>query len=102
MPRIRVLDERKYPLPNMKQDDSLPYYRWEHRATLGRGLRTFLAFLDNGIYKEDVWLKMPKAYIEEITTGRLETVDDDELFKEIHAFAEELGLLQIQHPLAKE
>ena len=102
MPRIQLLDERKYPLPQMKQDDGLPYYRWEHRATLGRGLKVFLAFVDNSIYKEDTWIKMPEAYIEEITTGRLEKIEDDQLFHEIHKYTEEMGLLVIQLPLAKE
>ena len=102
MPRIQILDERKYPMPNLKQDDGLPYWRWEHRATLGRAGRTFIAFVDNGIYKNEMWLKMPKAFIEEISTGNMTTIDNDELFKEIHGFAENLGLLQIQYPLAKE
>lgn len=102
MPRIQILDERKYPMPNMKQNDGLPYYRWEHRATLGRGLRVFLAFVDNGIYKEDKWIKMPEAYIEEITHGRTERIKDEELFTEVHKYAEELGFLLIQFPIAKE
>ena len=102
MPRIQLLDERKYPLPNMKQNDGLPYYRWEHRATLGRGLRVFMAFLDNGIYKNDKWKKMPEAFIEEITHGKLELIEEEELFNELHNYAQEIGLLQIQFPIAKE
>ena len=102
MSRIQILDERKYPMPHMKQNDGLPYYRWEHRATLGRRGRTFIVFLDNGIYKNDIWVKMPQAYIEEITYGRLDKINDDQLFMELHKYAEEMGLIEIQFPLAKE
>lgn len=101
MPRIQILDERRYPLPKLNKD-KLPYFRWEHRATLGRGLRTYLVFVDNGIYKEETWFKMPEAYIEDITTGNLEAIKDEELFNEIHSFAENLKLMTIQLPLAKE
>lgn len=103
MPAIKILDEKRYPLPRKNNPaDMLPYYRWEHRATLGRSGRTFLVFLDNGISINNQWLSMPEMYIEEITSGHMKVIDDDQLFKEIHEYAERIGLLMITYPMAKE
>jgi len=101
MPRIQVTDEKKCPL-EMDQNDGLPYYRWEHRATLSRGFKKYIVFIDNGIRdKNGKVLSWPKAYIEEITSKGIERIEDDELFKELHNFCEEKSYMEVQLPIKK-
>lgn len=103
MPRIQTLDERKYPMPlkDQKKDAALPYYRWEHRATLSRSGRTFLVFVDNGVILNDHYLSEPSAYIEEVTTGNLKRIKEDKLVKELQRYAQKLGYMDVQIPIQK-
>jgi hypothetical protein len=101
MSRIQILDEKKYPLPMMNKDN-LPYYRWEHRVTLSYKGKRYMAFIDNGIRERDKIITFPKAYIEEITTGNLEYIKDEDLVFELHRFLEALNFLEIQMPIRKD
>lgn len=99
MSKIKIIDERKYPLPNVNKDQ-LSYYRWEHRATLSINNRKFIVFLDNGIKIEPI--SVPgKAYIEEITDGSMKVIQEDELFKLLHEFSTKKGFLDFQMPIKK-
>lgn len=86
----------------MNQNDGLPYYRWEHRATLSRGFKRYMIFLDNGIQITGIQSTAPQAYIEELGPGGLKTIDDDSLFEVLHSFAEQKGFLNAQLPIKKQ
>jgi hypothetical protein len=102
MPRIQIIDEKKYPL-QMNQEDGLYYYRWEHRATLSRGFKKYIVFIDNGIRNEQgKILTWPKAYIEEMTSKGTEQIEDDSLFEELHLFCEEKNFIEVQLPIRKQ
>ena len=98
MKDFQVIDERRYPLKvETHNTDMLPYYRWEHRVTLGKymqgSFRTFMVFIDN---------ITTKLYIEEINTGNtLQVIEDDELFEALSVFADEGGYVKILAPLLK-
>ena len=84
----------------MKIDDKdfLPYYRWEHRATVGYGAREFIVFIDNlPLFTGEI----PKTYIEEVSGGHLEQVEDDSLWEALGKFAGDMGLLEMQPPIIK-
>ena len=93
MPTFQVLDERKYPLKvNTMEKDIMPFYRWEHRVTLGWGAREFMLFVDN---------LMSGLYIEEIIGGHLEQVTDDMLWQALMRYAKENHYLEMQMPITK-
>ena len=57
-----------------------------HIATVANGVREYMCFCD---------LKTQKVYIEEITGGHLEFIDDDSLAEGIAEFLRESGVLDI-------
>lgn len=61
----------KVPRPN--------HERWLHLATIQKGVREFMLFVD---------LQTSKAYIEEITGGSLEKIEDDQLHQDLVKFCE--------------
>jgi hypothetical protein len=100
MSRIQIIDEKKYPL-TMHQEDGLPYYRWEHRATLAMMGRRYMVFVDNGVRGNGIMMIPPCAYIEEIGASDLKKIEDGSLFLALQNFAEEKGFLEIQFPINK-
>lgn len=95
MQQFQVLDEKRYPLcPNTKEESNiLPYWRWEHRVTLGRNFREFIIFIDN---------LEQKLYIEEFANGSLKIIIDDILFEDLQNFAHEKKYLELFLPLSKD
>lgn len=93
MQDFQILDEKRYPL-NIKdvKKDLLPYWRYEHRVTLGRNFKEFMVFVDN---------LQSKVFIEEITGGNLSVVEEENLWHELHRFAQEKGFCSIMMPLMK-
>lgn len=94
MQEFQILDERRFCLQLSKQinkDSSV--WRFEHRATIGYRGRTFLVLVDN---------LTTSIYIEEITTGHLEKIEDDSLHTALSVFAEEKGFCRILPPLLKD
>jgi len=95
MSEFQIIDEKRYPL-NVKsydmQSDLLPYFRWEHRVTLGRNAKEFMVFVDT-LYNS--------VYIEEIIQGRLEIINDDSLHSSLVNFAHEKEFLGIFSPILK-
>ena len=90
---FQLLDARRYPLKvETIKKDLLPYWRWEHRGTIGHDARVFMVFADtlNG-----------NIHIEEIAGGHLETVKDDQLFEALKRYAIEKGLLEVKVPIFK-
>jgi hypothetical protein len=100
MQTIKIIDEKKYPLPNINKD-SLPYYRYEHRATLSRLGKVYIVFVDHGIRAGDKIIKEPVSFIEDISTGNMQKIKEDELWVELAIFATENGFLEIQMPMMK-
>jgi len=108
MSKFQILDERRWPLKTvdsadtasmpsswqgeMQFKDLLPYWRWEHRATLGWGVREFMVFVDQA---------RQSIHIEEITGGHLEAVEDDSLFEALLRFAQDNNFCDIMPPLIK-
>lgn len=92
MSRFQILNERRFPLTVDGEDKLLPYYRFDHRATLGWGTREFMVFCDN---------LTNKLYIEEITGGHLVVINDDSLFEAIHRYATQQGFCDMMAPLPK-
>ncbi|RLD51556.1 MAG: hypothetical protein DRI97_15555 [Bacteroidetes bacterium] len=78
--------------------DFLPFYRWEHRATVGLNVREFIVFLDNLPLLER---QPPKMYIEEVVGSSLVQVEEEELWEDLGRYAEETGVLEMQLPIMK-
>lgn len=98
MPEFTIIDEKRYPL-NVQQYtnvDTLPYFRFEHRVTVGYRGRRFIAFIDN-LGKG----AGPIVYIEEITDGRLLRIEDDMMFEAIYRWIEPKGFLGMFAPMMK-
>lgn len=92
---FQILDNKKYPLhvkTPSKEDKILPYYRFEHRATVGWNTREFMVFVDH--------LKM-STYIEEIVGGHLEKINDDSLHSALTEFAFSRGFMEATPPSHK-
>lgn len=91
---FQLLDERRYPLKvdTFLRDDMNPYWRWEHRGTVGYGAREFLVFADT--VKGEI-------HIEEITGGHLEQIKDDGLFEALKRYAFDKNLLEVKVPIFK-
>jgi len=88
-----LINEKRFPLKVDKNYnvDLLPYYRWEHRVTIGYNGKRFMAFIDQ--------LKQA-LYIEELTT-KLEKIGDEELWTALFRWATEKGYLMVLPPLFK-
>ena len=113
MSRFQILDEKRYPLKTIDGNDTaimpagwagknhykdlLPYWRWEHRVTLGvtigLKIREFMVFVDQ--LKQSI-------HIEEISGGHLEQVLDEVLFDALLKFADEKGYCNMLPPLMKQ
>ena len=65
--RFKILNKNRYPLPGTKG-------RYIHLASIQHSLREFIYFVDR---------KTNKTYIEEITGGRMEAIDDDNLWNDL-------------------
>lgn len=63
---------------------------WLHLATVAEGVREFMCFTQ---------VKTRKVYIEEITGGNLQFIEDDALAEGIHNFLTERGVLDMAKPL---
>jgi hypothetical protein len=70
----------------------LPFYRWEHRATIGYGTREFIVIVDA--------LKAT-GYMEEVVGGHLEVIKDDELYDSLYEFAQMYELFKVIQPILK-
>ena len=92
MQSIQIIEEIREPLNISNEDQTLTYYRWEKRAILGYRGRRFLVFVDN---------LTVNTYIEEITSGNLEYIEDDSLHQELSMFANSKGFLTMLLPLQK-
>jgi hypothetical protein len=74
--RFKILDKNRYPLPGTNG-------RYIHLASIQHSLREFIYFLDQQTHKTD---------IEEITGGRMEAIDDDNLWNDLAMTLKEAGL----------
>lgn len=79
----------------MKLADSNRFYlngtgeRFLHLATVHEQLREYMCFMD---------LFTQKVYIEEITGGSLQFIEDESLAEELHAFLVDKGVLGVSRP----
>jgi hypothetical protein len=95
MSSFQVVDEKRYPLRVKDLTDNvdlLDFYRWEHRVTVSRNFSKYMVFIDN--------LKNV-LYVEEITNGIPEQIEDDSLWEAIHNWTERKGFLNVMPPLPK-
>jgi hypothetical protein len=90
---FQILSSQRFPLQVSNENDFLPYYRYEHRATLGWNTREFMVFVDH---------LMQSSHIEEITGGHLEKIDDEELFKALQHFAFERDFMEVAAPFIRK
>lgn len=104
MQEFQIIDEKRYPLSTFDKlsKDYLTYWRFEHRATIGYRGRRFIVLLDNGEHYDNNFVVQPKLYIEEITSGNLERIEDDELADALGRFAVDQGFCNILIPLIKD
>jgi hypothetical protein len=93
MSKFIIKDERRYPFVPHIGNDALSYWRFDHRATIEYQARIFMVFADNF---------RGTMHIEEITTGDLKIVEEDELHAELTRFAREKGFLEIMIPIPKD
>lgn len=89
---FQILSTRRFPLQVNNESDLLPYYRYEHRATIGWNTREFMVFVDH---------LLQSSHIEEITGGHLEKIDDEELFKALQYFAFERDFMEVGPPFLR-
>ncbi len=102
MSRFYLVNEKRYPLPvhtalpgsngESCNVDLLPFYRWEHRVTLGHNGKRYMVFLDN---------LLNKAYIEEDTSNGIQKIKDENLAKALGKFATSKGYLMVMPPMMK-
>jgi hypothetical protein len=93
MQEFSIIDNSRYALEvNTTQLDLLPYYRWEHRATIGYNTREFLVIVD---------VLKGTGYIEEIIGGHLEQIKDDSFYNSIYNFAMEHEFFVLSQPILK-
>lgn len=100
MSEYNIINEKRFPLKVRNSGDNsdlLPYYRWEHRVTMGYRGRRFMCFIDN-LGKGHG----PIVYIEEITSGSTERIKDESLFESLVKFATEKGFLNVIEPIWKD
>jgi hypothetical protein len=71
--------------------DLLPYYRWEHRVTIGYNGRRYMVFLDN---------LNNTAYVEDCTHD-LKKIEDESLWQALIRFATTNGYLDMMVPMTK-
>jgi hypothetical protein len=97
---FQIIDEKRYPLKtristlnaDYSKKDHLPYWRFEHRVTLGYNAREFILIVDN---------LRQKIYLEEVIGGHLEVIDDDSLWESLYKYATEQGYCNMMMPLLK-
>ena len=65
--RFKILNKNRYPLPGTNG-------RFVHLASIQYSLREFIYFLDT---------QTRKTFIEEITGGSMEAIDDDNLWNDL-------------------
>jgi hypothetical protein len=93
MSQFQILDEKRYPLKIKDiNKDILPYWRYEHRVTIGASLRKFMAFVDN---------LTCKLYIEEITDGHLKIIEEETIWHDLYRFCDEKGFCNMLQPMLK-
>ena len=88
-----LINEKRFPLhvKDYNNTDLLPYYRWEHRVTIGYGPKRYMVFVDN--------LKNA-VYIEEFD-GDLAVIDDEELWQALFLWTTQKGYLMTIPPMLK-
>ncbi len=86
---FQILDKKRYPLKVREEKLILPYYRWEHRATIGWNTREFLVFADH---------VKGECFIEEVVGGHLEDIKDDSLHSALTNFCYEHSFLEVSVP----
>ena len=97
--QFQVLDSNKYPLKVENDNSQLTFWRFEHRATVGRNCREYIVFVDHapgGIIPTG-----PTCHIEEITGGHLERIEDENLAKALQIFCMEQGFLNVGPPILR-
>ena len=93
MSQFQILDSKRYPLKVTDESGKLlPYYRWEHRATLGWNTREFMIFADHLFHTMS---------IEEIVGGHLEKINDDPLFEALKTFSYKHDFMEVAPPLLR-
>jgi hypothetical protein len=78
---MKLLNSNKFFLNGTKN-------RYSHLATIGDGLKEYMCFIDN---------KTMKVYIEQITGGHLEFINDDQLANELASFLADKGITKITY-----
>jgi len=83
---MKLIDSNRYYLPGTSG-------RWIHIATVHHGLREYMCFADRS---------NNKMYIEEITGGSLEFIDDDSLAQGLADFVTDRCVLDVTKPLLSD
>lgn len=80
---MRLVDSNRFYLPNTNG-------QYLHLATVQRNLREYICFAH---------VATQQVYIEEITGGSLEFIEDDQLAAALHDFLVDTGALRMDRPL---
>ncbi len=80
---MKITDSNRYFLPNTNG-------RFVHLATVQNSIKEYICFFD---------LQDRRCYIEDITTGNLEFIQDDELAKELSEFLFDNHITDIKYGL---
>lgn len=79
MDRIKVVNSSVFPLNGTNG-------RYVHLASMHKGLREYMCFIDK---------RLQRVFIEQISGGHLEFIEDQQLAEELAAFLQERGLLSM-------
>lgn len=80
---MKLADSNRFYLPNTHK-------QYLHLATVQDGLREYLCFAN---------VRTQQIYIEEVTGGQLEFIEDDQRAAALHDFLVECGVLVMNKPL---
>lgn len=83
---IQILDEERYPI-----EGNLIGRKLVHVVTLGKGTREFVLIMDTAL---------GGAWLNEVIGGTAETIDDDELFKDLWKFLYDNNFITVNTPEA--
>lgn len=78
MKEFQLISSKQYWLPGNNNGE-----RWLHVATIGKGIREYMFFVD---------AQRGVSYVEEITGGNLIQISDDNLWNDITSYIQSLGL----------
>jgi len=90
---FKILDSKRYPLHLQNEKNNLPYYRFEHVVSVGKGLREFMGYLDRSTLK---------VHLCEITGGTVREIEEESLFDDLYDYLKDRDYFLLTNPIYKK